>query len=50
MGFLIMGVIGYVVKLSEYNFGACAEARLRRIMLMANIVHIPVNNILVGGA
>ncbi|KAK5111876.1 hypothetical protein LTR62_004608 [Meristemomyces frigidus] len=38
MGFLIMGVIGYIVKLST-----CDAVELSG-------VHIPVNNILVGGA
>ncbi|THW34458.1 hypothetical protein D6C76_04351 [Aureobasidium pullulans] len=50
VGFLVMGVIGYVVKLST-----C----LRHLLLWKgkghladadSAVHIPVNNILVGGA
>jgi protein transport protein SEC61 subunit gamma-like protein len=53
MGFLIMGVIGYIVKLSKclpptkintVQFHECRETDFNLP------VHIPVNNILVGGA
>jgi hypothetical protein len=53
MGFLIMGVIGYIVKLSKYlppiktrilQLYECCETDFNLP------VHIPVNNILVGGA
>lgn len=55
MGFLIMGVIGYIVKLSALT---PSHLRQRCICLVGNhagsdsffLVHIPVNNILVGGA
>ncbi|KAK5736453.1 hypothetical protein LTR17_007449 [Elasticomyces elasticus] len=61
MGFLIMGVIGYVVKLSECHQiraeipgkeGDEAVGSGQELRAQANkvIVHIPVNNILVGGA
>jgi hypothetical protein len=53
MGFLIMGVIGYIVKLSEYFLPLlCAYQKYRKTngMLFSFLVHIPVNNILVGGA
>jgi len=45
MGFLIMGVIGYVVKLST-----CSPQEHPWDYTDAPAVHIPVNNILVGGA
>jgi hypothetical protein len=87
MGFLIMGVIGYIVKLSKFSFrsiprpallflptkmssaggGRASETFERRerragetrsscilygelTYLLPLTVHIPVNNILVGGA
>lgn len=55
MGFLIMGVIGYVVKLSTSNrprTHAVLSMPLARFRSLTNplTVHIPVNNILVGGA
>ena len=52
MGFLIMGVIGYVVKLSTPLH--TSEKGKRRCGgeqdADEGAVHIPVNNILVGGA
>lgn len=53
MGFLIMGVIGYIVKLSEFVPSERLHALERSVKLTivcAFLVHIPVNNILVGGA
>ncbi|KAK4555204.1 hypothetical protein LTR86_007500 [Recurvomyces mirabilis] len=51
MGFLIMGVIGYVVKLSESPMKEEQYQMKGTYMLTSAItVHIPVNNILVGGA
>jgi hypothetical protein len=57
MGFLIMGVIGYIVKLSELlpslkkQSEACsARLWIRKLTECFLLVHIPVNNILVGGA
>lgn len=50
VGFLVMGVIGYVVKLSTY---LVLDAMIRFVRPFADCepaVHIPVNNILVGGA
>lgn len=60
MGFLIMGVIGYAIKLSESTHPAfkskwsrdwmetCVEAVIRELTTW--LVHIPVNQILVGAA
>jgi len=45
MGFLIMGVIGYVVKLGQFMRRSTMGRQLTGFT-----VHIPVNNILVGGA
>lgn len=63
VGFVVMGAIGYVVKLSTYIIQVfrplCMEiSRYLQDMLHVNresrlttgSVHIPVNNILVGGA
>jgi protein transport protein SEC61 subunit gamma-like protein len=68
MGFIVMGVIGYVVKLSTYNSSMAVSSHSPRsnpppfrvllrhhheILLLtapSMSVHIPVNNILVGGA
>lgn len=46
VGFLVMGAIGYVVKLSM------SRGRHICVLLFANheTVHIPLNNVLVGGA
>lgn len=44
VGFLVMGVIGYIVKLSE----CCDLLPVKPVLILK--VHIPVNNILVGGA
>lgn len=63
VGFLVMGAIGYVVKLSTYTSQAYPPLRIetwrypqdmlhstRETRLTLGSVHIPVNNILVGGA
>ena len=43
MGFLIMGAIGYLIKLSTYCSASTDTAEAN-----AYTVHIPVNNVLVG--
>lgn len=52
MGFLIMGVIGYIVKLSESfrRSRVLCTWNHRETNISPSLVHIPVNNILVGGA
>lgn len=45
VGFIVMGVIGYIVKLGTSNDRASI-----RPYLLTILVHIPVNNILVGGS
>ena len=69
VGFLVMGAVGYIVKLSKLLFRSCAFvglflSRTARLLLPLSLlaflsalfvniftpVHIPVNNILVGGA
>ncbi|KAI9793581.1 MAG: Sec61p translocation complex subunit [Piccolia ochrophora] len=47
VGFVIMGTIGYFVKLSS---AACVQIHQHTLILPFAAVHIPVNNILVGGA
>ena len=49
MGFLIMGAVGYIVKLSECSV-PWAQCDFLNANPFAIAVHIPVNNVLVGGA
>jgi protein transport protein SEC61 subunit gamma-like protein len=46
VGFLIMGAVGYVVKLSKASFLIAMGYPWPNLA----IVHIPLNNVLVGGA
>jgi hypothetical protein len=48
---LTLGIaIGYFIKLSKYTTEALASMRRPLLNVLFTIVHIPVNNILVGGA
>jgi hypothetical protein len=47
-GFLIMGFVGYLVKLSKAS--PLLLLPMRIVFTNLAIVHIPVNNVLVGGA
>lgn len=48
VGFLIMGAIGYFIKLSTFTINTIFTQFTNH--LTYTIVHIPVNNILVGGS
>jgi hypothetical protein len=50
MGFLIMGAIGYFIKLSTSapHSDPAQNALIWNSWLTVAIVHIPVNNVLVG--
>lgn len=51
VGFLIMGATGYLVKLSMFSGpSSVPHMRARSLTVFFSAVHIPVNNILVGGA
>ncbi|KAG6027946.1 hypothetical protein E4U19_001757 [Claviceps sp. Clav32 group G5] len=46
-GFVVMGVVGYVVKLSTYKQAPDVSSVMTNEI---SLVHIPINQILVGGA
>jgi protein transport protein SEC61 subunit gamma-like protein len=46
VGFLVMGAVGFVVKLSRSSFSHSTE----RTSANFTTVHIPLNNVLVGAA
>jgi len=48
MGFLIMGAIGYFIKLSEIHPSTRTVSRGRLLLISSRTVHIPINNVLVG--
>ena len=48
MGFLIMGAIGYFIKLSTIPPLSCLSSLQDTRWLIYSPVHIPVNNVLVG--
>lgn len=60
VGFIVMGAIGYFVKLSTWPFREMtlrvyrtwrtSDRYYRILAYLSATVHIPVNNILVGGA
>ncbi|KAF3390475.1 hypothetical protein F1880_009160 [Penicillium rolfsii] len=56
MGFLVMGAIGYFVKLSKYSLKiihyVSGDLSIEQTadLGVTTIVHIPVNQVLVGGA
>ena len=62
VGFIVMGALGYIIKLSTYNSHSTEQSFQRALQRLAvceqrlehqltpHLVHIPVNNILVGGA
>ncbi|KAF3151263.1 Sec61p translocation complex subunit [Orbilia oligospora] len=52
IGFICMGAIGFVVKLSmlPLNHIHYTTSRIHQFLTVSYLVHIPINNILVGAA